>query len=271
MSTLRTSLKQVLSQPAFLVVAGILLLAAAGLNAATEFLQLHFRKLPVPLARELADFPNRLGPWRQVSIDVPLSHDFEEVLGTKNYIFRTYVDTRIFPDKELDGLFKDKTPNQCEQEAYKLQMKNDQAVARLMLTYYTGMVDTVAHVPDRCMTAGGYEPTRYETPVWDALKDRPGDHMVRFIVFEDQTAPNQSVAQSISYFFNCNGEYTNDSIRVRTRLADLFQTYGYYMKIETHIYKTDAANAARIKNELLSHALPEVEKCLPDWSKWARK
>ena len=31
-----------------------------------------------------------------------------------------------------------------------------QAVVRLSATYYTGMVDTVSHVPDRCVTADGF-------------------------------------------------------------------------------------------------------------------
>jgi hypothetical protein len=270
-SPLGTSLKRAFSQPSFLVVAGILLIAAAGLNGATRFMQLHFRKLPVPMQKELADFPTRLGPWRQVSIDVPLSHDFEEVLQTKKYIFRTYVDTRIFPDAELDKIFKDKSPNQCDEESNRLVGRNDQGVVRLMLTYYTGLVDTVAHVPDRCMTAGGYEPTRYETPKWNALKDLPGDGMVRFIVFEDMTTTSRGVPQNVSYFFNCNGEYTNDSIRVRTRLADLFQRYGYYMKIETHMIKTDGDNAARVKNDLLSYALPVLKDFLPNWDDYKSK
>ena len=67
-----SSSRRTQSQPAFLVVLIILFAAAAGLRAATDFMQLHFRKLPVPLAKPLSEIPSELGPWKQVSIDEPL-------------------------------------------------------------------------------------------------------------------------------------------------------------------------------------------------------
>jgi hypothetical protein len=273
---LLASLKRAFKQPAFVVVVTILVLAAAGLNAATELLELHFRKLPVPLARELSEVPARLGPWRQVSIDVPLPPETEKVLGTKQYIARYYVDTRIIPDKELDEMFKDKTPRQCADLALNLQFRNDRAVVELWLSYYTGMVDTVAHVPERCMTASGFEATERKTLGCGALKDRGGDQSFRFLVFEPAASmlrlegpgTRPKYVRNFTYFFNCNGEYTSDSIGVRTRLANLFQTYGYYMKIETQVFKSDADTAVRTSTDLLSYAMPEIEKCLPDWNKY---
>src|SRR5262245_31946533 len=125
MHPVAASLKRALKQPAFVVVIGILVIAAAGLNAATNLLQLHFRKLPVPLARELSELPARLGPWRQVSIDVPMPPEIEKVLGTKQYIARHYVDTRVIPDAELDKMLKDKTPQERDNVAINLQLHHD--------------------------------------------------------------------------------------------------------------------------------------------------
>ena len=50
-SPVLAGLKQLLRRPSFVVVAGVLLLAAVTLNAATEFLQLHFKKLPVEIGQ----------------------------------------------------------------------------------------------------------------------------------------------------------------------------------------------------------------------------
>jgi hypothetical protein len=274
MQPVAASLKKALKQPAFVVVIGILILAAGGLNAATELLQLHFRKMPVPLARELSEIPSRLGPWRQVSIDVPMPPEIEKVLGTKQYVARYYVDTRIVSDAELDKLLKDKTPQEREMAALNLQLQHDGAVVQMMLTYYTGMIDTVAHVPERCMTASGFESTRNDVMPCGPLAERDGDHTMRFIVFEESEGIASPISggpkrvSNFTYFFNCNGEYTSDSIGVRTRLANLFQTYGYYMKIETQVRFSSADTAARTSADLIGYALPDIERCLPDWNKY---
>lgn len=257
-------LRRLFAQPAFIVVSLILFVAAAGLNGATEFMQLHFRKQAVPLTRELKDLPEQLGPWRQMSIDEPLDADTEHTLGTDNYVFRHYVDTRLLTQRELDE-FTDKSPRQRMDLLAKLSLLKPRAVVNISLTYYTGLVDTVAHVPDRCFVADGFEPTHVDVEKWNALKGRKGDESLRYIVFEDQTPGRGSMSRNVAYFFNCNGEYMNDPIGVRRRLAYLFEEYGYYMKIETHVAKLSPAEAAEVMNDLLAHALPEIEKCLPDW------
>ena len=65
--------------------------------------------------------------------------------------------------------------------------------------YYTGMVDTVAHIPDRCYIADGYVPSSYSTENWKTGK--PGGTEVRFINFEDQTGEGK-VPRCVAYFFS---------------------------------------------------------------------
>lgn len=264
MDRLFHAFRRAVSQPAFVVVSVILLVAAVSLSTATNYLQLHFRKLPVPLAKALDSVPLQMGPWMQVSIDEPLGHDIQETLGTDVYVFRDYIDTRLVSREEI-AEFKDKTPGERRALARAIQMKTPQAVVRMSLTYYTGLVDTVAHVPDRCFVADGYEPRHYEIEQWPALKDLPGDKSVRYIVFEDQTPGRNALPVSVAYLFNCNAEYTSDSIGVRMRLADLFQKYGYYMKIELMTLNLPPRQGAEVMNEFLGHALPHVSGCLPDW------
>ena len=60
------SLRRVARQPRFIAAALVLLVSAVGLNAATGFLQLHFRKVAVPLAQSLDDprkDPLQARPW----------------------------------------------------------------------------------------------------------------------------------------------------------------------------------------------------------------
>jgi len=59
----------------------------------------------------------------------------------------------------------------------------------------------------------------------------------------------------------------SDPIGVRKNLANLFQRYGYYMKIEVQTIKLTPDESARVMNDFLSDLLPEVEKSLPDFAK----
>jgi hypothetical protein len=265
MQTLIASLRRAFSQPAFAVVAMVLFAAAAGLGGVTGYMKLSFKKLPVPLARPLLEIPSQLGPWSQASIDQTIGGELQQELGTDKYIFRDYVDTRLVSASELDPL-KDRTPQERASLIGAMQIRRPQAFVRVGLTYYTGLVDTVAHIPDRCFIADGYEPTRYDIKPWTSLKDRAGDHMVRSIMFEDTTPGRASVSRNVAYFFNCNGQYTNDPIGVRKSLARLMEKYGYYLKVELQALDLPPAQAERVMDDFLVHLLPEVEKCLPDWN-----
>lgn len=268
-ASIGTSFRALLRQPAFIIVGGILLISAISLNAASQFMQLHFQKLPVPLARDFKTIPSHLGHWVQVSTDEPLEPDMEHVLGATNYVFRDYVDDRKVPGSRL-AEFKDKSFHERQELLARLQHEYPDAVVNVGLTYYTGMVDTVAHIPDRCYIADGYEPSSYKILSWSAFEGRPGRDPqhddVRYINFEDQVAARNSEACNVAYFFQANGGYTSDPIGVRIRLQDLRQRYGYYAKVELKTVMENPDASARIMNDFLTSALPEIEKCLPDWN-----
>jgi hypothetical protein len=260
------ALMRIFKQPAFIAIVAILVVASIGLNGAIGYMQLSFKKLPVYPARPLRDLPSRLGPWQQVSIDESLDHEMQDALATDKYVFRDYVDTRVVKPAELEK-FKDKTPRECRQLLLDLQTRNPAAVVNLGLTYYTGLVDTVAHIPDRCYIADGYEPTKYDVVTWPAIENRNGDHKLRFIVFEDSTPGREgSLKRNVAYFFHCNGQYVNDPIGVRKALAQLLEKYGYYMKVEVQMLNVQPDVASRTMNDFLENLLPESEKALPDWA-----
>jgi hypothetical protein len=133
------------------------------------------------------------------------------------------------------------------------------------VTYYTGLADTVAHIPDRCYVADGFEPSEYEEPTWTLADGRQLG--VRFINFQDAgdtSRPDRNVA----YFFHVNGVYVSNPEAVRLRMQNLFQRYGYYLKVELMTMDPDHDRSSRTMIGFLNQTLPEVETTYPDWKKF---
>jgi hypothetical protein len=187
--------------------------------------------------------------------------------------------------KELEtlGVFQDKSADDLRQLTARIESQDPTAVVRLAVTYYTGLVDTVAHIPDRCYVADGYEVTDYKTPTWNvgsgATGGGDGKLEVRYIHFEDATPDRAAVTRNVAYFFHCNGAFESDPLRgVRFRLQSLTERKAYYAKVELMTVSParrgagaeeakaqDWDQSAATMTDFLTVALPEVMKCLPDW------
>lgn len=257
--------------PSFITASLILLAAAVGLNTVTHSMELYFKKAPVPLQSTLADavtgVSKQLGPWVMISQDEPLDQDMEHALGTKEFAFRVYADSRIVSAQDLAPFAAQLESAQRRKMIHVLASRHPTAVVNLALTYYTGMADTVAHIPDRCMVADGYEPKTYDTraaTIGTRADGTPRNIEYRFIHFQDQTGYGRE-DRNIAYFFHVNGGYESSPRSVRLKLQNLFERYGYYAKIEMMNSVTDEKTAEAVNNDLLLYALPEVERCLPDW------
>ena len=149
-----------------------------------------------------------------------------------------------------------------------VQEQFPEAAINMGITYYTGLVDTVAHVPDRCYIADGFEPTDYDFPKW-TLPATGRQLGVRFINFQDSSGKAR-VDRSVAYFFHVDGHYASNPLDVRLSLENLFEKYGYYEKVELMTLDPDDANhdrSVRTMTTFLDSALGEVEKSLPDWNK----
>jgi hypothetical protein len=310
-------IRRALSQPSFLVICAILLLAAVTLNTATQALRLHFKKEPVPQPRDFHEIPALMGNWLQISQDEKLDKEIQDVLGTDKYVYRDYIDvtsrgadllayvwqmdhpkptpkddTNIdsaAPDdpavsalrtkfasadfsqqvKMIQDVLAGKNSEDCKKISYGLQRQRTVGVVNMGLTYYTGLVDTVAHIPDRCYIADGYEPSSYDKPTWDLTtpgSSKPALVDVRFISFEDQTGRNAE-PKCVAYVFHVDGYYESDPLAVRARLQSLTQRYGYYAKVELMTLGDDTQVASDTMRSFLTAARPEIEACLPDWQK----
>jgi hypothetical protein len=252
---------------ALLTVCGLLLAAAVGLNASVMALKLSFRKEAVPLRAPVTSVPGTVGPWVQVSLDERFSEEIEDELATREYLRRVYVDTRKADAEVLArwNAAQVKSAELREELQRSVVSRDPLAVVVLHVAYYTGAVDTVPHIPDRCMVAGGFDPVGRREAMLDL-----GERELRcsFVQFQErsQGAP---VTLSVAYLFQVNGDYEYDAITgVRKRLQDLRERHAYFAKIELMTQdrggKADASLAAM--SDFLSHALPEIEKVLPDWN-----
>lgn len=293
---LSEAMKTCLRRPTFVLVLLVLFIGAVGINAATSAMQLHFRKEAMPLRAPegLAAFPQEVGTWVCVpevhTVNADLAHD----LGTNQYVFRTYVDTSAVVPGSASGspiIGRDEVLRMGELSdkdrwvrLSDVRSKNPNAVMSLAVTYYTGKVDTVPHVPDRCYVADGFQPSRYDVNQWELGKYATGAERrvpVRFIDFEDQTAREQQ-NRCVTYFFHANGEYEDSPLVVRQKLQSLFERYGYFAKIEVMTllpqaraaaaperaarHEQDRQAAAVAMQRFLTAALPSVERLLPDWN-----
>jgi hypothetical protein len=233
--SLGQSFKRVFTQGDFIVVVIVLAIAGCAFWFAAGSLSLHFRKQAVPLGKEFSTLPGDMGHWHQVGKDRPLSSEIQDVLKTDKYVFRDYLDDRLVDRVIIDEIRNMPDATEEEQKAKmkrlnEIQFKQPHALVHMALTFYTGLVDTVAHIPDRCYVADGYEPVDPDMPYWNvgpltkagaqpaasagpstresssgpekgdaADAQKPGQLQVRFINFEDQTGSRGFVTRSVAY------------------------------------------------------------------------
>jgi hypothetical protein len=216
--------------------------------------------------------PAQIGDWLMVSTDQPVDPEIRQVLGTDQYLFRDYVNTRHWPREQVAAL-RDLPASQHDAALSLLEAQSPQSVLKVAITYYTGLADTVAHIPERCYVADGFNVSQYETrpaTCGNYPNGTPRDVSFRLIHFEDQTARGR-VACDVGYLFHVDGVYESDSLVVRNRLASLAERYGYYAKVELMTTAPPGRGQEQGPRnvdsmvDFLTAALPELEKRLPDW------
>jgi hypothetical protein len=255
----------------FLIAAAVLLVAAIGLNASVQFLQLHFKKEAVPLRKSFSDptaMPQVIGPWVQVAREDTLDADMLASLATNDFLFCYYVNSKELglTPHDIQKMMEGKNVLDQKLELGKLQRRKPTAILQFTLAYYTGKADTVAHIPERCYVGDGFDPINPQTEKW-----RVGEQTleVRHITFENQTGAR--VPCNVAYFFHTNGRYESDSLRVRATLQNLFARYGYYSKAELMCQASDRTASQLAMQDFLAQALPAFEAALPDWKQYQGK
>jgi hypothetical protein len=266
---------------AFCVALALLVAGAVGFRWLVSELNIFLQKEAVALRRPLDSVPTKLGRWERVGQDSIFSDTLIEELGTRSYLDRTYA---------IDG-----------------DPRN--GIVHVHVAYYTGTIDAIPHIPERCWAVSGLELTRNSegTPIdidrtgWKPL-DPPaeggteyftrsltdpvtadleqvtmpvGDVVATTIEFQNPKEPE--VRQAGGYFFIANGRLTSSSYGVRALAFNLTDRYAYYCKIQltkTGRVKEGESLLTPFKSDaasLLTELIPQVMRCLPDWPEWERK
>ncbi len=268
-----------LRRPSFLVPVVLLVTAAAGFGAGIRMAGIYLQKLPInaPDNRAVRSIPSVTRSWEQEGQDRKEKPEIEVELGTENYVSRT---------------FKERHP------------KDPRNPVRLDLhiAYYTGMIDTVPHVPERCFIGGGMDMVQASTVVpvpldgsaWIPDPDAPPAEKGRIFlspVYNKYGAvvrkvrlprdpakiemnisryrpPGAREGQEITagYFFIANGGTVPRAEQVRLLAFNLEDDYAYYMKVQfSSSQAASAEDLARQAGTLLDELLPELMQCVPDW------
>lgn len=125
-----------LARAGFVVPLAVLVSSAAAVPAAVRLMGVHLKKEAIQAAgdRRVQAIPTETESWVRAGKDTIESPEMVEELGTENYLTRTYLERRAQPGRPARAL-------------------------GLHLAYYTGMIDTIPHVPERCMVGGGMQIT----------------------------------------------------------------------------------------------------------------
>lgn len=263
----------------FIAALVILVGSAVGMTTGIRAFDIYLAKLPIqaPEGRTLNSIPTETASWIKVGNDRVESAEVVETLGTSNYLSRTYV------------------------EKHPKDPAKPRAV-ELHLAYYTGMIDTVPHVPDRCFIGGGmsqgtdpvYPKLTFDRTRWFPDPDVPEEmrsKVWRMRLADDRkytSRPGQSVRlprepDSIrlrvmgfdsaggprifaGYFFIANGGHTASAQSVRALAFNLTDDYAYYLKVQCTAETTSAEELASMSSDLLGELLGEIMLCVPDWT-----
>jgi len=267
-----------LFHPAFIVSIALLGGAAAGLNAAINYMGIQLQKLPIEAAGDLKfhTLPTSVPGWTRFGSDPPpLTSEVLEELGTANYISRHYIETD--PTEGREAL-----------------------VFELHCAYYTGMIDTVPHVPERCFVGGGLsiDGGSVAVPVPLDLERFPIDPNLDPEIYKgevrrgrtslDSDAPGVSVHMPreldkltmlvtpfidgqgnrihAGYFFLANGGTVASANDVRLLAFRKSDTYAYYAKVQFMSRNAESPEAlAEAAASFLNEMLPEIMRRVPDW------
>lgn len=267
------------ARPALIVACALLLCCYGGFAVAVSALRIYLEKKPVFLRHPLSDVSTRIGPWQSYGPDHLLDEAMVEELGTNKYLDRSYA---------LEG-------------------RPAKGLLNVHLAYYTGMIDAVPHVPDRCFVAAGYEikeqpanvPLEFDRSDWktdpSVVRASTGE-LYPFVEFsqdfditrkskvlmplgqfelrttEFQNARHPRDRVFAGYFFIANGRVTPTPTQVRWLAFKPSEKYAYYCKVQ-FTYEGDEATRERfveIASSYLRDLLPELMRCLPDWSEVER-
>ncbi len=257
----------------FMIAVIILAMSAIVFQIGANTLNIYLKKEAVYPRKTFSVMPNTVSSWKRVAEDQRYDAAGVEALGTELYLSRVYGNE-----------------------------DNSVPPIQLHLAYYTGQVDAVPHVPDRCMVAGGFtamtpEPVTYTLDIdqsdwilddsalldgapypaifkWNNITEQNelirlpfGNFELRTTEFSHPSLGSDRVYAG--YFFVANGKTTAYPERIRMLAFDPSSKYAYYCKIQFTIRGDGAFSIedfVSLVSAFTTDALPSIMTCLPDWA-----
>jgi len=267
-----------LTDSVFIVALTVLVGSSAAMFIAIEAAGVYLQKKPVypRSGKSLNALPVETESWKRVGSDIIENAEVVKVLGTENYLTRIYEEKNPPPSRDARQI-------------------------QLHAAYYTGMIDGVQHIPDRCLVAGGMRagdratvvPLTLDDSTWLKTEDvperwadriytvrtsaeyspargarvtlprDPHDMNIRVLEFFDDESDTHLFA---GYFFIANGGAVETAEGVRLLAFNLQQDYAYYLKLQFVSTDVDSPQAlAEMISGFLSEIIGDVMFCLPDW------
>ena len=257
----------------FALAAGVLLVAAVGWNTAMSWLKWTMAKEPVPppaavevREHRLVNFPREIGPYLLADdgelTTVPdgrpdglreVRDDILETLGVEAHEMNWY-HMAVYRDTRVEGAYN----------------TGGGQYVQLDITYYTGLLDAVPHVGERCIIAGGgiivpgaSKSMSVSVPSAAPPWDRFDIYRTAYEFSDRRGGPSRRSAQY--HVFSMNGRPTERWERVRGELTLPWVKYCYYAKIQwaTLRPEPDFAKNDAVCRDFISYALPVVLRFLP--------
>ena len=264
---------------AYLTVLLILIGGAIGFRGLIYQLDYHLMKKPVDLREPLDGIPTTIGQWKQQGKDSSYGSAEIESLGTDKVLTRTYA--------KFNGTSTD--------------------VVEVHVAYYTGKIDSVPHVPERCWATNGliqsipaehvqlniedswraqddlvhgYTGLNYPTVMRiDPITGRSevvcmpvGEMQMRVTEFRQSKARENRLIGG--YFFIGNGQSTPSAYGVRALAFNQTDEYAYYCKVQLN-YSGSGDGDREVFNAFLPIAedflidfMPELMVRLPNWPEY---
>ena len=264
---------------AYVVLLVMLVGAAASLRAALEAFSIQIYKDPIrpESGLTLPSLPKDVEGFTMVFESPPLSKEIQATLGTENYFSRIYAESEAPSEGARPRTFEFHT------------------------AYYTGSIDTVPHVPERCFTGSGNlsidgrygEEIRVPLDLGRFPVDPDVDASVHGEIRRGRTSPSSRapgvrvrLPKGISgltmnvtrfqdnngnkvhagYFFVANGKTAPRAEDVRGLAFSREATHAYYMKVQfTSSDVADGEELAGLAARFLNESFPDLMRRTPDW------
>ncbi len=251
-----TTKKRTRTELAIWVAAAILFAGLVSMYTAQAYFNVVLTKLPAPLQKPLPTLPTRMGRWKKWGRDQRLSPEIVQVLGTRQYLLRTY-------------------------RKIGLPLTSLRSLVTLNLNFYS-KGDATPHVPNVCWQGVGRKRVYDHIITIHHVRHADGKYssvQMRFLSFATPSTHGGTLSLltnsdhdnrllNTAYMFQVNGRYAPNVQQVTQLFWKTDSKYSYHAKIEVDVVHRCAPKIAEamIKN-FIRASLAHIERRLPNWKK----